>query len=1086
MSIQVTLRHVTRYRYERPVSLGPQIVRLRPAPHCRTPILGYSLKVGPDKHFVNWQQDPHGNFLARFVFPEKVKELSIEVDVVADLVVINPFDFFLEEAAEKFPFTYDPSLAHELAPFLARSGCGEAFETFVAEIDLTPLRTVDFLVELNRKIFDRVKYLIRLEPGVQTAEETLCLDSGSCRDSAWLLVQTLRRLGLAARFASGYLIQLAPDRKNLDGPSGPEVDFTDLHAWAEVYLPGAGWVGLDPTSGLFAGEGHIPLACSPEPQSAAPISGAVEECETEFDVQMEVVRLPEAPRSTRPYSEEEWARIDALGREVDERLKAGDVRLTMGGEPTFVSIDDFDAAEWTTDALGEAKRRLANELLERLRGRFAPGAALHHGQGKQYPGESLPRWAYQCVWRADGEAVWSDPSLFAKDQSPVRANAQDAERFLTHLADRLGVDPGFALPGYEDTWYWLWRERRLPSNVDPLESNLDDPEERGRLARVFERGLKHVVGHALPLRHTGNGWETGHWFLRRERLYLYPGDSPMGFRLPLDSLPWAAPGDLPQDPTLDPFAERPALPPRHQLPGREDARRNRPMTEPVPAHLVRTALCVEVRDGILHVFCPPLAKAEQWLDLMASIEDAARTSHVQVRMEGYPPPRDPRLNSFAITPDPGVIEVNIHPSTSWDELVSKTNVLYEEARATRLSTEKFLIDGTLAGTGGGNHITLGGRTPQDSPFLRRPDLLRSLVGCTLSHPSLSYVFSGLFVGPTSQAPRLDEARSDAIHELALAFDQIPSEGWTPPWLVDRIFRNILVDSTGNTHRTEFCIDKLYSPDSSTGRLGLVELRAFEMPPHERMSLVQQLLLRGLVSRFWDEPWKGTPPRWNNILHDRWMLPHFLEDDLRDVLSDLADHGIAMDPSWFRPHLEFRFPRQGGFVHQGTEVEIRTALEPWHVLGEEQGASGTVRYVDSSVERLQVKVRNAIPERHTILCNGVRLPLTPTGIEGESVAGVRYRAWAPPSALHPTIPVHSPLVFDLYDEWAARAIKGVTYHVMHPGGLAYDKLPVNGHEAEARRFERFQAWGHTPGPFVPRQAPIRPEAPMTLDLRWLPN
>ncbi|MEN9307154.1 MAG: hypothetical protein RL173_1086, partial [Fibrobacterota bacterium] len=891
------------------------------------------------------------------------------------------------------------------------------------------------------------------------------------------------RLGLAARFVSGYLVQLAPDRKNLDGPSGPEKDFTDLHAWCEVYLPGAGWVGLDPTSGLFAGEGHIPLACSPEPGAAAPITGAVEKCETEFGFEMEVIRLPEAPRSTRPYDEETWAEIDRLGRDVDKRLTAADIRLTMGGEPTFVSIDDFDGAEWNTEAMGPTKKKLAHQLLLRLRERFAPGGALHHGQGKQYPGESLPRWAFQCVWRNDGEPVWRDPSLYAGESTSTDLTNSDAESFLRRLSRHLDVDAGFALPGYEDAWYWMWRERRLPINVDPHESNLADEEERARIARVFDRGLKETVGYALPLRHNGLGWESGKWFLRRELLYLYPGDSPMGYRLPLDSLPWALPGDIPTDYPIDPLVDREPLPPRRQtrpVDGKRPAA-SAPATEPLPAHMVRTAMCFEVRDGMLNLFLPPLQRAEQWLDLVGCIEETAKETGIPVRMEGYPPPRDPRLSSFAITPDPGVIEVNIHPSASWQELSDKTNILYEEARNCRLGTEKFLIDGRLAGTGGGNHITMGGAVPQDSPFLRRPDLLKSLVGYWLSHPSLSYAFSGLFIGPTSQAPRLDEARMDSVHELALAFNQIPSSGAMPPWMIDRIMRNILIDSTGNTHRAEFCIDKLYSPDSSTGRLGLLEMRAFEMPPHERMSLVQQLLIRSLVSRFWDKPWTAPPPRWNNILHDRWMLPHFLQQDIAEVCSELHEHDIAFDVNWLLPHMEFRFPRQGGFVHGGTDVEIRHALEPWHVLGEEQGSA---RYVDSSVERLQIKVKNASPGRHSILCNGARIPMVDTGTEGEFVGGVRYKAWNPPSALHPTVGIHSPLVFDLYDEWSNRALKGVTYHVIHPGGRGYEDLPVNANTAEARRFERFQPWGHTPGAFVPRQAPAQAESPLTLDLRWL--
>jgi uncharacterized protein (DUF2126 family)/transglutaminase-like putative cysteine protease len=1116
VSIHVALNHVTHYRYDRLVALGPQIVRLRPAPHCRTRILSYSLKVTPEKHFINWQQDPEANYLGRFVFPEKTDELRIEVDLVAEMAVLNPFDFFLEPYAETYPFGYQGAEKRDLAPYLVMFRGEPLFKEYLRTIPRERKRTIDFLVELNAKLANDIKYLIRMEPGVQTPELTLTRASGSCRDSAWLLVQMLRHLGLAARFVSGYLIQLTADMKSLDGPPGPERDFTDLHAWCEVYLPGAGWIGLDPTSGLLAGEGHIPLACTPEPTGAAPVTGAVDKAEVKFEHIMKVERVWEAPRVTKPYTDEQWIEIEKLGHQIDAQLLSGDVRLTMGGEPTFVSVDDPDGAEWNTAALGPDKRRLAVELYNRLKEKYAPLGLSHFGQGKWYPGEQLPRWSLNCFWRRDGEPLWQKPQLFDDEKEGSGVTAEVAGVFLAGVAEKLGLPPAYVFAAFEDAFYYMWRERRLPANVDPFKSKLEDKVERERLARIFEQGLDSVVGHVLPVARdlSGKRWQTGSWFLRRERCYLIPGDSPIGYRLPLDSQPWVKKSDYPYTSEPDPMAPPATLPAyadiRRQLRDLEErplapasvapavpAARGRarafdgivaPASTPgylqSATEITRTAMCAEPRDGTLYIFMPPADRLEDYLELVAAIEATAESMNVPVVLEGYEPPKDPRLASFRVTPDPGVIEVNIHPSGSWNELVDRTTHLYEEARKTRLTTEKFMVDGRHTGTGGGNHFVLGGATPADSPFLRRPDLLRSLLAYWHNHPALSYLFSGLFVGPTSQAPRIDEARNDSLYELELAFKQLPPVGQTTaPWVVDRLFRNLLIDSTGNTHRSEFCIDKMFSPDGNTGRLGLLEMRAFEMPPHERMSLTQQLMLRSLIARFWRDPY--YPPRlarWGTELHDRFMLPYFIGQDLEDVLAEQNSAGFPLKREWFAPHFEFRFPKYGDFAVLGTEVELRQALEPWHVMGEEGAAGGAVRYVDSSVERLQVKVSGLAPDRYTLTCNGRQIPLRPTGTVGEFVAGVRYKAWSPPSALHPLIPAQSPLTFDLVDTWMKRSMGGCQYHVAHPGGRSYDTFPVNAFESESRRLARFVRMGHTPDGVTPASESPNAEFPFTLDLR----
>ncbi|MBX9849128.1 MAG: transglutaminase family protein [Rhodocyclaceae bacterium] len=1110
MTIRVALNHRTSYRFDRPVRLWPHEIRLRPAAHARTPVSGYSLTISPANHFINWQQDVYGNWVARLVFPEPSDHIDVTVDLVADMTVINPFDFFVEEYAEHFPFAYPPLLLRELTPYLECDTPGPLFAAWLDKVKaavLRPeLRIVDFLVGVNAQVQQDVSYIVRMEPGIQTLEQTLELTRGSCRDSAWLLVQAFRHLGLAARFASGYLLQLVADVKVLDGPSGPETDFTDLHAWCEVYVPGAGWIGLDPTSGLFAGEGHIPLACTAMPSSAAPVIGATGVCEAHMDFSMNLTRIHEDPRVTKPYTDAQWSAIVNLGHTVDAELKKHDVRLTQGGEPTFVSIDDMEGPEWNYTALSDTKRELAGSLIKRLQSCFAPGALLHFGQGKWYPGEPLPRWALGCYWREDGVPLWRNTALLDQgDLTDVRKPA-DAGQFLNTLASHLGISSRYVLPAYEDPLKAVEEEARWPENFDPLSAGLTRHDERRRIAEVMARGLGEAVGYILPLKPHERaqvkkgktqvpgplpGWRSSIWPLRRKHVFLLGGDSPMGLRLPLASLPWVAPEDAEIEYPRDPFAAQGELPASDAK--RKKAKGSEPELEPTydPREIIHTALCCEVRGeagkGVLHVFMPPLVLLEDYLELLAAVEASAAELAMPVRIEGYPPPNDPRLRDFKVTPDPGVIEVNIMPARTWPELVHNVETLYEEARLSRLGTDKFMLDGRHTGTGGGNHVTLGGATPADSPMLRRPDVLMSLITYWQNHPSLSYLFSGMFIGPTSQAPRVDEARHESLYELEIAFQQMrerlkPGSESLQPWLVDRLLRNLLVDLSGNTHRAEFCIDKLYSPDSTTGRLGLVEFRAFEMPPHARMSLLQMLLLRALVARFWQQPYQGRLIRWGTELHDRFMLPQFVAADLRDVISDLQHAGYAFEHEWFAPFVEFRFPRYGTVVYHGIEIELRQAIEPWHVLGEEVTAGATARYVDSSVERMQVRVRGMNDKRHILTCNGRPLPLTPTGVRGEFVAGVRYRAWAPPSALHPTIGVHSPLVFDLVDSWSGRAIGGCTYHVSHPGGRSYDTFPINANEAESRRLARFWGHGHTPGPLHVRREGLNPDYPLTLDLR----
>jgi uncharacterized protein (DUF2126 family)/transglutaminase-like putative cysteine protease len=1062
MGIQVALNHRTQYRYEKPVSVGPQLIRLRPAPHCRTPILSYSLHVTPTAHLLNWQLDVHNNHVARLLFTEKTDEFVVDVDLVAELSPFNPFDFFLEPAVENYPFKYPAELGKDLEPYLSVDPAGSRLQAFLAKLSREPRGTISFLVDLNRTVRHEIDYLTRLDPGIQSCEQTLEKSSGSCRDSAWLLVQILRHCGIASRFVSGYLIQLAADDGAAEGASGPRTDSADFHAWVEAFLPGAGWIGMDATSGLFAGEGHIALVSTPNASQAAPIEGTVEPANVDFSYSMSVRRLNDPPRTSRPFTEEEWRKVEQVAHCVDADLKAQDVRLTMGGEPTFVGIDEPESAQWSIDALGAVKQTRGLVLIRALRGRVAPGGMLHYGQGKWYPGEPLPRWALGCFWRADHVPVWENIDLIGPENAKSSFSAADAFKFITALSRRLQVSSENILAAYDHG----------SESAEP-------------------------VGYVLPIRRRqASGrlfWSSQLWFPRSERFLLSPGDSPIGYRIPTESMPWVAPDEIEYEletvPGAAPHETRVKLPSR---PGRRmDLFDKSPVGDPLPAlsstaetapELIRPSLCVQARDGRLHVFLPYASQLADYLDLVAAVEDTCTHLQQAVWFEGYPPPSDPRLLSFSVTPDPGVLEINLPPASHWDELEQVNTVLFEEARKNRLTAEKFAHDGSHLATGGGSHIVIGGATVLDSPFLRRPDLLRSMLAFWQNYPSLSYLFSGMYVGPTSQSPRIDEARMDSLYELELAFSNLPSHDCHPA-TIDGLFRNLLVDVTGNAHRAEFCIDKLYPPEGRGLRAGLLELRAFEMSPHVRMGLIEMLLIRALVCMFWKRPFAGSLVRWGTALHDRFMLPYFVQRDFFDVLGALRESGYNFDEQWFAAQLEFRFPKLGSIEVEGIELELRDALEPWNVLAEQSVSGAMVRAVDSSFERIQVKVSGLTTEsRYVVACNGRAVPLTATGEPGEFVASVRYRARQLAAELHPTIPVHAPLTFDIIDCWSKRSIGRCAYHVASPNGRLYTARPANVTEAADRRRERFQKLGVPLGPVAVPEKETNSIFPMTLDLR----
>lgn len=1078
--MRLLVTHKSSYRYPSAAALGPHVVRLRPATHAKAKIETYTLEIA-QPCALRWQQDPAGNHVARVSFRagERVPSLDLTVQMAVDVRPVNPFDFFLDPRCERAPFRYPDEIAPDLSPYLEHDGTvmtrGERLAAFLADLPRDG-QTLDLLVALNQAVNRRVRYVIREELGIYTPEETLTRGEASCRDSAVLLVAALRSRGLAARFVSGYLIQLTDEGMIPDEPRGVTRDVVDLHAWAEVYLPGAGWVGLDATSGLLCGEGHIPLACTARPAAAAPIEGTSDVAASAVTFEMQVARLGHEPRPTAPYTEETWEALLAASDRIDDAIAAAGLELTVGGEPTFASRIHPEKPEWNGAAVGETKLPQALALASALRKRLAPGGVVLHGFGKHYPGESLPRWALDVIARRDGTPLFEERPLSAGAPTSLA----HAEALARAIAERLGLESGLAQPAYEDPWHYVREEARLPVGVDPHDANLMDPEERRRLALVLDRGLKEPTGWVLPLAPIANGgWTGSRWTFRRERLYLLPGDSPIGLRLPLESIEGEGPPE--------PFEEAWAGPPDPRRRGAEEEEQAKREGRPPPVRVrvsgVRTALCVEPREGALSVFLPPQPSAERFCELVRKVGEAAADLGVAIRLEGYPPPKSAELFRFAITPDPGVIEVNIPPTNRCRAHSDLMEAVFEAALGSGLSAEKYQLDGRQAGSGGGHHITLGGPTPLASPFLRRPDILASLLTFVQHHPSLSYLFNGLFVGPTSQSPRVDEARHDTLYELEIAMAKAFEPGSAPPpWLSDALFRHLLVDLTGNTHRAEICIDKLFDPQTAYGRQGLIELRAFEMPPHARMTLAQVALVRALIASFAVTPYRHPLIRWGTVLHDRFLLPTWLWRDFEEVLAHLERAGLALPAEAYRVFLELRCPVIGTLAVGDVTLELRNAIEPWNVLGEELTATGTARFVDSSMERVEIRTTGLLPERHRIIVNGLGLPLRPTGSSGELVGGVRFRAWAPPHSLHAHLGVHHPLRFELLDTWGRRSIGACAYHVWHPEGRAFESPPLTRFEAAARRAQRFTVEGPTLRPVRAAVSTPQPEAPYTIDLR----
>jgi uncharacterized protein (DUF2126 family)/transglutaminase-like putative cysteine protease len=1090
VSTRVAITHRIEQHFARPVRLSTHWLRLRPAPEQRAQIAAFSLAVDAEPHFLNWVRDPFENHLARLDFPEPLAGLGITLELIAELEPTNPFDFLAEPYAAEHPFEYPVQLKKELSPYRLTSAPGPRLSAWLANVDRTSKTTLERLDELTRMVQEAHALAVDAGPGAVDLERFLERGKGSCWEFAWLLTVTLRHVGLAARFVCGYRLLLADE----SGGSTPRFpDTVTLHTWSEAYIPGAGWIGLDPAAGIFITETYIPLACAPEPVRVLPIVGDREPCVETRSESLRVRRLTPAQASW-PHTDTQRADIDALGRFVDEDLALQGLKPALGVSLSFVSRQDGMAPEWSTQALGPSKRLLAESLSVALWKRLGHGGVPQLGQGEWYGGESLPRWRLGCFFRADGEPVWRNPERLSFGHAQRTAGPDQAQRLVRSLARGLGIDPARVVAAHEDPLHELWRAR-APGQL-PAPQDLRDPLRRRALAERLSSAHRTPTGFLVPLGwdHARACWVSGNWRFRRSGIYLAPGSASMGYRLPLDGLIDDEAGVLEAHIERCPFEERGKLPDFH---AGVRSRHDRGPTEPSTrdGRPPRTALCVEARAGELFVFLPPVSHLEHYLELVAAVEVAAEALKLPVSLEGYEPPEDPRLRRFLLEPDAGVLRLNLPETSSWDEQLSVISAAYEEAWRLDLNTERVSADdGRRVPSGGGGRLTVGGVSPAESPFLTRPEILRSLIAYWQRHPCLSYLFAGRLIGPSGSAPRPDEGRDEILYELSIALEHLRSGTSDKPWLADRVLRHLLTDPAGNLKRAEIRIDQLYAPERASLRLGRILINAFESAPEARLAALQSLLVLGLIGRFGRHPDSGELRRWGPALHDQFLLPEVLWADLRIVVADLAAARYPFQLDWFEPLFELRFPVLGSVPIGPLMFKLRSAHEPWPLLAEEVTRGGVARFIDAANERLQVTLSGAHPGRYVLACNGHRVPLQRTPTHGEYVAGVRYKVSNPPSTMHPTVSPVEGLVFDVIDTWTGHAIGGCTYLAPQPrisGPIGTPTpAPPTGEPREGPRFFpvpflSMQAMGKS-GRFLPRGSGVgKMAAPPRVDDEQFP-
>ena len=1078
MTTRVSITHRIEDRFERAVRVPTQWLRLRPAPQTQAHVSAYSLVVHAEPFFLNWLRDPFENHLARLDLPEPITSLGFELEMIATLEPVNPFDFLMEPYAAEQPFDYPEQLHKELEPYLfVPPELGPRTRAFLDAVkaERKPSATVECLDALNQRVNTACKWQPTDAPGVSDLEQGLTRGVATSWDLAWLLTLSLRQLGLAARMVGGYRIYLAEDADTQD--------FVGLHAWSEVYIPGSGWIGLDPTMGLFTSETYIPLAAAPDPKRVLPGVG-LRSAGAKHTETLQIRRL--TPRADSwPYTDTQWSDIQALGYLVEQDLAAQALSVKLGASLSFVSGVHANEPEWNISALGPTKWHAAEGLLDRLQQRLAPGGVPQLGQGQWFAGDQLPRWQLSCYFRADGRPAWKNPQRlgWGKDSDYGLSQARDLAAFV---ARALGIASVHVLPAHEDALHDLARNGSTGlQREQPSAAELRDPDQRRALADRLSRSERQPTGYVLPLRwdHQAERWTSGAWPFRRERLYLLPGGSPLGYRLPLESLALDAETALESQLERDPFAPLDAWGDYHEtMAARLQSARTEDAAFAPGLRTPRTALSVEARDGKLYVFVPPVSDAGHYLQLVAAVEIAAEALDVAVILEGYEPPEDARLRRFSLEPDAAVLRLQLPAAQSWSEQLSLLHAAYADAAWAGLRPERIMADGRRMPSGGGGPISVSGGSAPDSPFLTHPDTLRGLIAYFQRHPSLSRFFVGHNLGGSSASPRPDEGRDEALYELAIGLSRLPRGQSAAPWQTDRALRHLLTDPAGDMKRAELRIDQLFSPERASRRLGKVVIHAFETAPEPRMAALQLLLIQALIGRFARHPDSGELVRWGSALSDRFLLPRMLWEDLREVIADLNAAGYPFQLQWFQPLLELRFQALGSLALGELTLQLHTALEPWPVLAEEVTGGGVARFIDTANERVQVWLKGVTPGRHVLVCNGERVPLQHVGDFGEYVAGVRYKVVNPTSTLHPTVWPVNALVFDVLDAWSGRVLGGCTYYPGRPQVWGAYGQPLPPPQAA----DELDARGELPRPPTPLPAPSWASRPWSQPAHFVPR